>query len=91
MLFDFESLRAQERYKLLLATVMPRPIAWVTTRDANNRINAAPFSFFNAFAADPPTLALGIGSHGPTQIKDARRNILETKEFVINLVPYSMR
>jgi flavin reductase (DIM6/NTAB) family NADH-FMN oxidoreductase RutF len=51
MLFDFESLGAQERYKLLLATVMPRPIAWVTTRDANNRINAAPFSFFNVFAA----------------------------------------
>ena len=95
MLYDFEALQPGERYKLLLATVMPRPIAWVTTRDAAGRLNAAPFSFFNAFAADPPTVALGVGSRAPNQPKDTRRNILETGEFVINLVsdamPESMR
>jgi hypothetical protein len=53
MLFDFEVLKPAERYKLLLATVMPRPIAWVTTSDKHGSVNAAPFSFFNVFGSDP--------------------------------------
>ena len=45
MLFDFEKLSAADRYKLLVATVVPRPIAWVVTQDANGVLNAAPFSW----------------------------------------------
>src|SRR6266436_2715381 len=45
--FDFRTLSARERYKLMIGTVVPRPIALVTTVDPNGRINAAPFSFFN--------------------------------------------
>jgi flavin reductase (DIM6/NTAB) family NADH-FMN oxidoreductase RutF len=91
MLFDFETLEPMQRYKLLLATVMPRPIAWVTSLDTDGRLNAAPFSFFNAFAADPPTVALGVGNHAPGRLKDTKRNILDTQEFVVNLVSYSVR
>jgi flavin reductase (DIM6/NTAB) family NADH-FMN oxidoreductase RutF len=90
MQFDFEAMLAPERYKLLLATVLPRPIAWVTTRDARGAVNAAPFSFFNVFGNDPATVGIGIGSKGPAEPKDTRANIRETEHFVVNLVPFSL-
>jgi len=58
--FDFRNLSARDRYKLMIGTVVPRPIALVTTVDSLGRINAAPFSFFNCLSADPPILALGV-------------------------------
>ena len=90
MQFDFEAMLASERYKLLLATVLPRPIAWVTTRDRRGAVNAAPFSFFNVFGNDPATVGIGIGSKGPAEPKDTRANIRETEQFVVNLVPFSL-
>ncbi|MCW3474393.1 flavin reductase family protein [Limobrevibacterium gyesilva] len=86
MLFDFDALTAQERYKLLVATVAPRPIAWVVTQDANGVLNAAPYSFFNAFANDPAVLVIGIGGRKPGDAKDTGANIRETGQFVVNLV-----
>ncbi|HEY0419918.1 MAG TPA: flavin reductase family protein, partial [Acetobacteraceae bacterium] len=86
MLFDFETLAAQDRYKLLVATVVPRPIAWVVTQDLAGRLNAAPFSFFNVFANDPPVLVIGIGGRRPGDAKDTGANIRETGQFVVNLV-----
>src|SRR6476659_11178466 len=79
-----------ERYRLLLATVLPRPIAWVTTRDVTGAINAAPFSFFNVFGSDPATVGIGIGSKGPAEPKDTRANIRANEQFVVNLVPFSL-
>src|SRR6516165_6530143 len=81
---------ALERYRLLLATVLPRPIAWVTTRDAAGAINAAPFSFFNVFGSDPATVGIGIGSRGPAEPKDTRANIRANEQFVVNLVPFAL-
>src|ERR1700688_2476822 len=81
---------ASERYKLLLATVLPRPIAWVTTRDRRGAINAAPFSFFNVFGNDPATVGIGIGSKGAREPKDTRANIRANEQFVVNLVPFSL-
>jgi flavin reductase (DIM6/NTAB) family NADH-FMN oxidoreductase RutF len=86
MLFDFAEIAAPECYKLLVSTVTPRPIAWVVSQDANGVLNAAPFSFFNAFAGDPPVVGIGIGSHKPGRPKDTRANIRETGQFVVNLV-----
>jgi flavin reductase (DIM6/NTAB) family NADH-FMN oxidoreductase RutF len=86
MLFDFDALTAQERYKLLVATVVPRPIAWVVTQDLNGVLNAAPYSFFNAFANDPAVLVIGIGGRKPGDAKDTGANIRETGQFVVNLV-----
>jgi flavin reductase (DIM6/NTAB) family NADH-FMN oxidoreductase RutF len=86
MLFDFGKIPPREGYKLLVSTVTPRPIAWISSQNAEGQLNAAPFSFFNVFAGDPPVVGIGIGSHEPGRAKDTRRNIRETKEFVVNLV-----
>jgi flavin reductase (DIM6/NTAB) family NADH-FMN oxidoreductase RutF len=85
MLFDMETLEAQNRYKILASTVTPRPIAWVTTLSEDGVINAAPYSFFNALGHEPPTLALGLLA-GKGGFKDTAANILATGEFVVNLV-----
>ena len=86
MQFDFTKLPAAARYKLLTGTITPRPIAWVVTQNAAGQVNAAPYSFFNAFSADPPTVGIGMGNSKPGQAKDSLVNIRETKQFVINLV-----
>jgi flavin reductase (DIM6/NTAB) family NADH-FMN oxidoreductase RutF len=86
MLFDFGKIPPREGYKLLVSTVTPRPIAWITSQNPHGQLNAAPFSFFNVFAGDPPVVGIGISSHEPGRPKDTRRNIRETKEFVVNLV-----
>jgi len=85
MLFDMETLQAQDRYKILASTVTPRPIAWVTTLSEDGSINAAPYSFFNALGHEPPTLALGLLA-GKGRFKDTAANILASGEFVVNLV-----
>jgi flavin reductase (DIM6/NTAB) family NADH-FMN oxidoreductase RutF len=85
MLFDMETLEAQNRYKILASTVTPRPIAWVTTLSEDGVVNAAPYSFFNALGHEPPTLALGLLA-GKGGFKDTAANILATGEFVVNLV-----
>ncbi len=86
MLFDFANISAKERYKLLVSTIVPRPIAWIVSLDRKGRANAAPFSFFNALAGNPPVVGIGVGSHDPGRPKDTRRNIAETGQFVVNLV-----
>jgi flavin reductase (DIM6/NTAB) family NADH-FMN oxidoreductase RutF len=86
MLFDLTTLEPRERYKLLVATVVPRPIAWVVTHNADGGLNAAPFSFFNAFSADPPVVGIGIASHQPGRPRDSRVNIERSGQFVVNLV-----
>jgi len=89
MLFDFKEIPGKECYKLLVSTVTPRPIAWVVSQDAKGLLNAAPFSFFNVFSGDPAVVVIGIGNHKPGHAKDSRANILETGEFVVNLVSES--
>ena len=86
MLFDMSKLDAQNTYKLLIATVVPRPIAWITTLDADGALNAAPFSFFNAMSGYPPIVCFGIGGRKPGDAKDTGNNIRRTGEFVVNLV-----
>lgn len=86
MLFDFEMLATQDRYKLLVSTVVPRPIAWVVTQDLQGRLNAAPYSFFNVFSADPPVVVFGIGGRKPGDAKDTGQNIRETGQFTVCLV-----
>src|SRR6516162_9319848 len=86
MLFDFAAISPRDRYKLLVSTVAPRPIAWVVSQSPDGRLNAAPFSFFNAFSGEPPVVGMGISSHEPGRPKDTRRNIRETRQFVVNLV-----
>ena len=80
-------LKPIETYKLLIGLVIPRPIAWISTRSENGVANCAPFSFFNVFSEDPPLCVIGINpraSDGAT--KHSLKNIRRTKEFVVNLV-----
>lgn len=77
-------------YKLMAATIMPRPIAWVVTQSREGALNAAPYSFFNAMGSDPPTIAIGIQSDPGRGFKDSAANIHATGEFVVNLVPEAM-
>ena len=85
MIFDMETLEAQNRYKILTATVTPRPIAWITTLSASGVINAAPFSFFNVFAEDPPLIMFAVNKRPDGRLKDTWLNIQRTGEFVVNL------
>lgn len=90
MLFDFAELSAKDQYKLLVSTIVPRPIAWVVSQGLDGHLNAAPFSFFNAFAGNPPIVGIGVGSHGIGRPKDTRRNIAEMRQFVVNMVSEEM-
>ncbi len=79
-------LSAHERYKLLIGLVIPRPIAWISTRSANGVANCAPFSFFNVFSEDPPLCVIGINPRSDGAMKHTLKNIRRTREFVVNLV-----
>jgi len=74
-----------ERYKLLISFVLPRPIAWVTSIGPDGVVNAAPFSFFNAFCEDPPLCMFAVNQRPDGRIKDTLINIQRTGEFVVNL------
>jgi flavin reductase (DIM6/NTAB) family NADH-FMN oxidoreductase RutF len=87
MLFDFDTVPKANHYKLLVSTVVPRPIAWVVTADAAGVTNAAPYSFFNAFAEDPPVIAIGVGPRPEGTHKDTLANIEVTRDFTVCLVP----
>ena len=88
MHFDLAAIPQSDAYKLLVSTVVPRPIALATTVDRDGRVNAAPFSFFNAVSSVPPVVVLGISPGDSTGdgYKDTERNIRDTGEFVVNLV-----
>lgn len=86
MLFECDTTSSENIYKLLVSTVVPRPIAWVTTQDIDGTVNAAPFSFFNAMSGNPPVVAIGIGGRAPGDVKDTGGNIRRTGQFVVNLV-----
>jgi flavin reductase (DIM6/NTAB) family NADH-FMN oxidoreductase RutF len=85
--FDMRSLPLIARYKLINSTITPRPIAWVTTLSRDGVRNAAPYSFFNAVGDDPPLIVLGLLKHPASGLmKDTATNIVQTGEFVVNLV-----
>ena len=86
MLFDMSKMDALSIYKVLVSTVVPRPIAWVTTLEEDGSLNAAPYSFFNAMSGSPPVICFGIGGRKPGDAKDTGNNIRRTGEFVVNLV-----
>ena len=83
---SLHDLSPHDRYKLLCGVVVPRPIALVTTLDANGAVNAAPFSFFNVFSEDPALIVLGLQHKADHAPKDTTRNIHRTGEFVVHMV-----
>jgi flavin reductase (DIM6/NTAB) family NADH-FMN oxidoreductase RutF len=75
----------RDNYKLLIGSIIPRPIAFVTTMGTEGIINGAPFSYFNIVSSNPPMISLSIQRSKGIQ-KDTARNIIHTKEFVIHIV-----
>jgi len=90
--FDPHVIDSTAMYKLLIGSVVPRPIAWVSSVDADGVRNLAPFSYFMAITHDPPTVAFSSGPRGADVgggvrgKKDTLHNVEVTREFVVNVV-----
>ena len=83
---DGEGLDTAAAYRLIVGCVVPRPVAWITTMDAEGRVNAAPFSSYNYVATSPPMLAVNIAARaGDGAVKDTARNLQANGEFVVNV------
>ena len=85
MILDPHTISSQERYKLLIGAMVPRPIAWVSSMDKQGALNLAPFSYFTAVCSNPLTLIFCPGLHPNGEKKDTWRNIEHVPEFVINI------
>ncbi|WP_096816976.1 flavin reductase family protein [Lactococcus fujiensis] len=79
--FNVEELDERQIYKLMSGSIIPRPIAWVTTQNRSGLVNVAPFSFFNVVSSQPPLVSIAF-----TAKKDTFNNIMATKEAVIHLI-----
>lgn len=88
MILDPKELGTRDAYKFLIGSVVPRPIAWISTVGADGVNNLAPFSFYTVASRNPPTLAVSIGPRTDDQApqKDTLKNIRDTSEFVVNVV-----
>jgi len=85
MQYAVSDVTPHERYKLLISFVLPRPIAWVTTIGPTGVVNAAPFSFFNVFAEDPPLVMFAVNRRTDGRLKDTWVNIQRSGQFVVNI------
>ncbi len=83
--FSPEQLTAKEKKKFLIGSVIPRPIALVTTKSNDGIFNIAPFSYFNIITYDPPMLSIAV-QRVEGESKDTARNLYENKEAVIQIV-----
>lgn len=95
MIIRPDELSIENRYKLLIGCIVPRPIAFVSTIDQSGRLNLAPFSFFNAVSSNPPILAFAPANTPAGEPKDTLRNAQPaneggTGEFVVNIVPETL-
>ena len=85
MQFDPQQIEQKSVYKLLTGAVIPRPIGWISSISADGIPNLAPFSFFNAVGEDPPHVMFSTVRTN-NKNKDTLNNVLETKQFVVNMV-----
>ena len=88
MQIDPASLDPKTVHKLMIGTVVPRPIAWITSHNGGGAWNAAPFSYFNAVSSRPCVVSTSFSykPHSQDGHKDTLNNILETGEYCINVV-----
>lgn len=90
MLIEPEKSTPRDVYRVLIACITPRPIAWVSTISPKGTPNLAPFSFFNGVGANPPTVLFCPVNHRDGSKKDSLVNVAATKEFVVNVVPFAL-
>lgn len=82
---DPATLTERENYKFLIGSIIPRPIAFVTSMSDAGVLNGAPFSYFNIVSSNPPMISLSI-QRSAGKLKDTARNILENQQFVVHIV-----
>lgn len=80
-----EQLSEQELNRIMIGSILPRPIAFVSSVSAEGLLNLAPFSYFNMVSSVPPLLSISI-LHGEDHKKDTINNIKDNKEFVVHIV-----
>ena len=87
MILDPNEIPFQETHKLMIGSIIPRPIAFVSTRSKDGKNNVAPFSYFNGVCSKPPTIMFAPARRGwDGEEKDTLINIRDTEEFVVNIV-----
>jgi len=90
MILDPNEIPFQETHKLMIGSIIPRPIAFVSTQSNNGKNNVAPFSYFNGVCSKPPTIMFAPARRGwDGEEKDTLINIRDTEEFVVNIVSES--
>ncbi len=90
MILDPSEIPFQETHKLMIGSIIPRPIAFVSTRSKDGKNNVAPFSYFNGVCSKPPTIMFAPARRGwDGEEKDTLINIRDTEEFVVNIVSES--
>ena len=90
MIFDPTDKSISETHKLMIGSIVPRPIAFVSTRSKDGKNNVAPFSYFNGVCSKPPTIMFAPARRGwDGEEKDTLINIRDTEEFVVNIVSES--
>jgi flavin reductase (DIM6/NTAB) family NADH-FMN oxidoreductase RutF len=90
MQIDADSLTPSQAYALMIRVITPRPIAWVSTISPNGIPNLAPFSYFSGVGSNPPSLLFSIANRSDGSPKDTLRNLKQTPQFVVNVVPYQL-
>jgi flavin reductase (DIM6/NTAB) family NADH-FMN oxidoreductase RutF len=73
-------------YRTMTGAVVPRPIGWISTTSEDGVDNLAPYSYFNVVSVDPPVVMFSPADKGPDELKDSARNVVDTGEFVHNVV-----
>ena len=90
MILDPNEIPFQETHKLMIGSIIPRPIAFVSTQSKDGKNNVAPFSYFNGVCSKPPTIMFAPARRGwDGEEKDTLINIRDTEEFVVNIVSES--
>lgn len=87
---DFSAITEYQRYKLMASLIVPRPIALITTLNAQGVVNAAPFSMFNMLGEEPPIVMVSINRLQDGELKHTAQNIVANKEFVVHIADEAM-
>lgn len=90
MQFDPQDVRPSVFYQQMIHCIVPRPIAWVSTVSKQGITNVAPFSYFTGVGSRPPSLLFCPANNRAGEPKDTLRNIQETDDFVVNIVPFAL-
>ncbi|MDB4837355.1 flavin reductase family protein [Marinomonas sp.] len=85
MRFQFDQLSGNERYHLITQTIVPRPIAWILTKNTNSTFNLAPFSYFAPLSSGPALLVVSIGNKDQDTKKDTKVNLIREEECVVHI------